>query len=541
MSHMMYRILQILWLIMFLASCSSTDVDYNELDNLISQRESLFAEYEKQIDFLRLELKKKGIAKEQQYGICGRLCEEYAAYQYDSAYHYAKYCIELASQLKDVHKEVVSRLNMVHVLSVAGLFDKAEQMLDTLSVEDMCHDDYVLFLNIKCDLYQYKAEYAEGTSFYGEYQDSVEVYRHKLLDVAERTSETYTYTLANDLCQQGKYGEAIQTVERFLSQTQCGERGYSILTNRLASFYANMGDTVQMHKYLILSSMSDISGCIRENTSLSMLSSLLFSQGDIARAYYYLRTAIEDADHYNTRLRNSRLSKLVPQVVAAYQKEQFERRRFLVVTVIILAILALLLSTAIWIVSVFYRRYRKAHALVGHKNEQLRDLVERLKSVNQAMKESNKIKEEYICRFLSLCSGLIEEHDAYRKSANRLAREHKVAELYQLLKSDKLIADETRSFFQNFDAAFLNIYPAFITQVNRLLRTGEEISPQVGEKLCTELRILALMRLGICDNHEIATILRSSISTIYTYRSRMKSKAIRKDDFERLVREIDAF
>ena len=57
----------------------------------------------------------------------------------------------------------------------------------------------------------------------------------------------------------------------------------------------------------------------------------------------------------------------------------------------------------------------------------------------------------------------------------------------------------------------------------------------------TELRVLALLRLGITDNQKIADILRSSITTIYTYRSKIKSRAIDKDSFEDSIRAIATY
>ena len=147
------------------------------------------------------------------------------------------------------------------------------------------------------------------------------------------------------------------------------------------------------------------------------------------------------------------------------------------------------------------------------------------------MTESNKIKDEYLGRFLELSSTLIDRAENQRKLENRLARDKKLAELYTELKSAKYITEDT---------AFLNIYPSFITEVNKLLSKENVIDPK-DEKLTTELRILALIRLGITDNQKIASILRSSITTIYTYRSKLKAKAIDKTTFEEKIKLIEAY
>ncbi|MEG1905255.1 MAG: DUF6377 domain-containing protein, partial [Bacteroidales bacterium] len=88
------------------------------------------------------------------------------------------------------------------------------------------------------------------------------------------------------------------------------------------------------------------------------------------------------------------------------------------------------------------------------------------------------------------------------------------------------------------DRMFLSILPGFIDEFNSLLEKDAVISPRPGE-MTVELRIYALIRLGIKDSAHIAKHLRYSVNTIYNYRSRIKSKAIvPKEDFEKEVMKI---
>ena len=165
-----------------------------------------------------------------------------------------------------------------------------------------------------------------------------------------------------------------------------------------------------------------------------------------------------------------------------------------------------------------------------------------MQQLNSQMKESNRIKDEYIGRFLELSSSLIYRSEERTKLLNRLARDRKLEELYAELKSPKAINEGIRLFHQNFDTAFLNIYPDFIEEVNRLMADDNQFeTSSESARLTTELRVLALIRLGISDNQAIADILRSSITTIYTYRSKLKAKAINKDTFEDDVRKISTY
>ena len=167
---------------------------------------------------------------------------------------------------------------------------------------------------------------------------------------------------------------------------------------------------------------------------------------------------------------------------------------------------------------------------------------EEIERMNNQMKESNRIKDEYIGRFLELSSNLIERGEERNRQLNRLARDRKLEELYAQLKSATFTTERVRLFYQNFDAAFLNIYPDFIAEVNKLIQPSEQFDMgDRSDKLTTELRVLALIRLNITDNQKIADILRSSLSTIYTYRSKLKARAIVKDRFEDDVQMIATY
>ena len=182
------------------------------------------------------------------------------------------------------------------------------------------------------------------------------------------------------------------------------------------------------------------------------------------------------------------------------------------------------------------------NATLTSQNEDLQTLNSQFSVLNTQMKEANRIKDEYIGRFLELCSALIHRGEERHKHFNRLARDRKLEELYAELKSPKAINEGIHIFHQNFDTAFLNIYPDFISEVNRLMMPGNQFEVEEDStKLTTELRILALIRLGIADNQKIADILRSSITTIYTYRSKLKSRALQKDTFEDDIKKIATY
>ena len=99
--------------------------------------------------------------------------------------------------------------------------------------------------------------------------------------------------------------------------------------------------------------------------------------------------------------------------------------------------------------------------------------------------------------------------------------------------------EELEELYANFDTAFLHLFPNFVGKFNDLLQENEQILPKKGELLNTELRIFALIRLGIEDSSQIAEFLRYSVNTIYNYRAKVRNKARgSREDFDDLVRKI---
>lgn len=154
------------------------------------------------------------------------------------------------------------------------------------------------------------------------------------------------------------------------------------------------------------------------------------------------------------------------------------------------------------------------------------------------LEEANKTKDVYISQFLNLCSIYMDKLNQFNKMVNRKITTGKIDDLLKLTKQGKFIEEQSKEFYDVFDDAFLHIYPTFVSEVNRLLRDEERIVLREGEKLNTDLRILAFMRLGIEESARIAQMLNYSVYTIYTYRNKLRNRAFSRDTFEEDVMRI---
>ena len=519
---------------------------FQRLDSLIAAQPQLVAAKEVRLAQMKADLGKETTVPGR-YAIMKRLYEEYSAYQYDSAYAYVSQCMRLAESIGDEALLNESRLNLAHILSTACLMDKARQTLSQIDTSRLAPDQLVVYYRTLTDLLIYQAEYMQGTQYAQEYvQQLVQVRRAAIAIDVPHDNINYQITQAECYSDDNQPQRAIDLLSRLVSNYHSGDRMYSIITSTMSFYYSQLGDKEHQMQYLIRSAESDLEGCIRENTSLRTIADRLFDEGDIDRAYRYMRVAVDDANFYGTRLRNIQASHIVPKILDAYQTKQEQDHRNMMWLLALISVIALLLVGGVIAIYQLLKRYRRLNEQKRAINEQLRqvngqlgDTVEQLNETNGLLREREKLKEEYIARFLTLSSRFIDRGEEQRKALYRLYRDRKTEDLARALKSTHFGNENAQLFYENFDNAFLNIYPTFVDEVNKLLQQDGKIEVKQGKRLTTESRVLALIRIGITDNQSIAAILRASLTTIYTYRSKLKARALNKDTFESDVKHID--
>ena len=527
------------------ASKQSNQSLYQTLDSLIAQYDQLTAEKERRVANIKDGVRGMTLTPEQQYDLNQRLYDEYVAYKFDSAFYYIDRNVKALSASADRDRFAASAVRMAHILAVTGLFDRARRLLDEVNPDSISDQQKIAYYTQQSELNLYRSEMAQYTNYFYDYIKRAQYYRQLVMQIAPKDSYDYIFNRATYICEAGDTDEAIRILEDYLSKTEQGNRTYSIITSTLAFFYQKKGSHEQQEYYLLLSAISDERSAIRENNSLRSLSEMLMSSGKNDEAYRYLLQAISEAKFYGSRIRMMQVGRMAPQILQLYDAERTRTQQR---TNLLLAVISFISLILVGIIIYTLRLYRKKHAAglqIIEMNKMLARHSEEIENVNTQMKEANRIKEEYIGRFLELSSQLISDGEQRLKQLNRLARERKLEELYAELKTMEPVNKGIRTFHSHFDTAFLNIYPNFIVEVNNLLNPESQFAIEVDgmpvKHLSTELRVLALIRLDITDNQKIADILRSSITTIYTYRSKLKAKAINKETFEDDVRKIATY
>lgn len=541
----------ILWLLLTgvpLGARTSLDSLLTVLDQAVKHSDRYEAVKKQRIALIKAELAVPGLSSDEEYRINRKLFAEYEAYICDSARHYINRNIAIATRQGRQDRLDESKLKKAHILATSGLYAEGVRLLETIDKrilsDDLLAEYYMTFENI----YLYHAEYAQDDEYMPEYLAKMNAYRDSVLQVVTESTYPYIITKGPALVDHSRQKDAEKLLNDYLSRVPSDTREYAVITSILAFVYQYDDRPKQRKVCLAKSALADIKAVVKENNSLRALAELLYEDGDVERANDYMKKSMADASFYNARLRNVQASRMLPVIDRSYQLEKEMQRRKLQMFLCVISVLSLFLIFTIGYIIRQMKKLSKARSEVVDANKELQKLNTELMEANRrqaqmnvSLTEANCIKEEYIGRFLGLCSAYIDKLETYRRMLNKKAASGKVEELYKTLKSSRFIDDELKEFYRDFDNSFLNIFPHFVESFNRLLPAEEAIVPRQGELLTTELRIFALIRLGITDSAKIAGFLRYSITTIYTYRSKLKNKSLYRDDFEERVMKIGSF
>ena len=340
-----------------------------------------------------------------------------------------------------------------------------------------------------------------------------------------------TIVLAEKCIMTGKADTALVMLNEALKY-HMNERQLVYVNYTLSEAYRVKGNKQMQAYYLILTAISDLQSSVREYASLQKLAYLMYELGDVDRAYKYLSCSMEDAVACNAILRFIEVTEFFPIIDKAYKLNEERERSVFIAMLIIVSIMSLFLLIAVFCL---YRWMKKLSVM-------RRDLSlanQQLQLVNKELEQTGKIKEVYIARYLDRCVNYLDKLEMYRRSLAKLAMASRIDDLFKAIKSEQFIRDERNEFYNEFDKSFLKLFPNFITAFNELLVEEGRIYPKSDELLTTELRIFALIRLGVVDSNKIAHFLGYSLATIYNYRSRIRNKAIEdKENFEQNVMNL---
>ncbi|KUJ60895.1 hypothetical protein AR687_15935 [Flavobacteriaceae bacterium CRH] len=487
-------------------------------------------------------IKSADLTKEQEYNYNKTLYAEYQKFNSDSAIFYVKKNLKIAAELQNKSLSDLANLQLVTLYSSSGKYRESEAILKSIDKKTLSK----ALLQTYYIAYREFFEHYAANSYDVKYVHQIRMYRDSLLTVLDPTTLDYQINKIQQGMSKKRLGNAQKQLMALLKNAKEDNPQYAMITYLLGSIYENTHQLELRKKYYALSATADIKNANKDNASLQELALVFYEVGDVDMAYKLTQSAIEDALYCNVQFRTLLMSEVYSIINTVYLEKEAKRKTELQMYLLCISLLSLFLIVAVIYV---YKQMKKVSRIRGELYETSQKLAElnkditktnnQLQESNSQLSESNHVKEEYIAHFFNLCSAYINKLENYRIILNKKATAKQFDEIYKMLKSTTLVDNELEELYKNFDIIFLNLYPTFVKDFNELLIKEEQIVLKQGELLNTELRIFALIRLGITDSVKIAAFLRYSLSTIYNYRTRARNKAaVSRNDLEEMVMKI---
>ena len=518
---------------------------YQQLDEAIKHTEQYTQEREQRITKHRTALE---VTKDPagQYELCYHLYEEFQPYMNDSAIYYIDRCIALAEKMGDHIRAEQCQLQLAFQCTESGMYNEAMDILRAIDVTQISDaKNRQKYYSTISHLYSEVGYYCKVPRLQREYYATGDRYR-ALIDSTVSSRDEALQIKEMQCFSAGDAQGALKYSDMRLKQVSEGSHEFAIVAFYRYLDYTLKGDSVQARYWVTQSALSDVRNAIMDQGALWELANLLMADGDMDRAYYYIHFAWQCANKFNTVKRNNQISPVLTSISDNYEESLKRANRQLLALAVVASLLA-----ALFLAILFYsnsQRKKLARARnelsmsnqqLGQLNQQLSELNAQLGDTNIRLNESNRVKDEYVGRFIHLCSFYIDRLDEMRKRVNKMVKGKDLAALDKFTEGNELRDQNLNELYEMFDSTFLHLFPNFVADFNALLQPESRIGLPKPGTLNTDLRIFALIRLGIEDSSRIAEFLHYSVNTIYNYRAKVKNGALtNRDSFESRVKAI---
>ena len=500
--------------------------DFEQLDITLERMGEYVSLKEQKIAAIEGLLHSDEMSDLQKYHIYGQLYEEYVAFQFDKAKEMLECQEAIAKELGDRSRLNSAYLKKAMLYTTAGMFIEASHVFEQLDTTEFDYHQKISWYDARQKFLHDYSEYVRSSGITVPGTGNIRSYQDKILANTPENSSLCRHIRIMRLIEARRFEEAYDENMKIIETLNPDIRDYAVQTYWQGFICENLQRDEEAVRWWIKSAMCDVRAAIKDNASLSSIARKLINPEDTDRAFRYLRISLDDALYYNAKLRKVQIASAFPLVEKAYYESQIRQRKDLGLAMAVLFVLAVLFMLFAVFAMCLHVKDKRSAKMIEAQNWRLAESFESiaqaeamLKKTNMELTEANAAKEEYLGLFLSMCSGYL---DKLKKTISR--------EQYE---------SELRNFYKTFDTSFLQLYPTFVDDFNSLLKEEARVTLKDGELLNTELRIFALIKLGINQSSHIASLLRYSVNTIYNYRAQVKNAALHnRDDFEEIVRKI---
>lgn len=512
---------------------------YLQLDDAIENNDRYVQMRERRISDLRKLAKYHSNDIVALMGIEDDVFYQYYAYRYDSAMAAVKRGYQLALESKNPYYQYKNLIHRTLLLSSAGFYSDAEACMDSIPSEKIPKSLLFDYYYNKYQLYSFWDNYYIESEFRSKLKGKIAGNLQAAIKYATPNTPIYYFTLAALSETTGSISKAESYYKKVLSFSNSNNPLYGSAAYNLATILIHRGDSSNYERYLLIAAISDIKNAVKENTALQDLAMYIFhSKGDMEKAEKYITFSNKDAQFYNSRLRMFSLSQRLPVIMAAYQSQLTAKNNKL----FWVSVMALILvGISIIFLIGYYRqnlKLRKSKRIISKSNTELVEQYKNVYQLNKKLLDVNLKRERLAKVYIDIYAKLVERSKNFRTLVKRKIKANQTKDLLARLSEMELSKEEGQEFLNNFDKAFLDMYPGFVDEVNMLLRDDCKITDVPAGGLNTELRVLALIHLGVTESAEIANLLFYSPQTIYNYRWGARAKAKVKETFEQDIMNL---
>lgn len=502
------------------ADTPSMKSSLDDLDRYLLDRELYISRRHNHIDSLKKNLLSLNRGEPEWFAAMDEISEAYTAFNNDSLLNCYNTAMEVAEQSGNDSLQTCFRLKMLAHLPLTGNISETVSNFEAIDTTGFSKDMVILYLDNARQMFNYISSFHRSNPAVAQKWKGLEMdAKRKLMELLPPDSPKYQYCQAEYLFQNGQYEQSKEVSLKLLESISPESNLYARVCHNLADIASLQGNESERIYYLTRSAVTDIRTATLEVTSLQELGVYLFNHDDLSRAYTYLSVALENAVNCHAPLRVLEISETLPLIERAHYTQNRTSYRRLFYLLIAACLLLLLLAVTLLV---------------------LRRQFNRKTTLQNRLEGANLTKEIYLSQFLILCASYMDKLNSFNQLVKRKISAGKVDDLYKLSKSSRFMEEQSKEFYEVFDNAFLHIYPTFVEEVNKLLLPDKKIILEENERLNTDLRILALMRLGMEDANRVAHMLNYSVNTIYAYRNRLRNRAINRDSFEADVMKISS-
>lgn len=548
------------------SSCSHKDINTPSniliLDSLLNHENEFTLDRLTRIEEIK-QKRKSAQSLSEKYLYDNLLFENFYTINADSALFYVDKCIKLAKKTSNNEWLTKSLINKAALLTATGLLKGALDIMNSINTNNLNKNQLIDYYGQMVYLYSHLGNFTGKPN--NHYYVTERIYKDSVMNLINPSHPEFLWYKAWDIIgTQQNPDSVILALKTRLEESKLNERQDAKNAYVLARLYEQKGDLKNYEQFMALSAIVDVKIANSEIASMEELARFLFANGngDVDRAYRYINYSLDKSLGYPNRNRAFGILELLGEINTAYQQRLQKNQRHTQVFLVLMCIFAFFLILSIIGIIRQNRRVKKqgkdltatnnqlqskvtalseAEIKLNELNNQLIVLNSDLTKKNAQLYEANFVKEEYIGYVFKLCSGYIDQIEELKKNIYLKVMKKQWKEVEKL--TDHLdMKDEVKEFYQSFDTIFLNLYPNFVSDFNALLKPDKQIVLKEGELLNMELRIYALVRLGITDSVKIADFLHCAPQTVYNYRLRARSRTnFSKQEFMERVKSIGNF